>query len=44
MSSMQAAMFEAFRSIDIPEVKALRGATALGQRGQDLARISHTGE
>jgi hypothetical protein len=39
MSSMQAEVFEAFRSIDIPEDKALKAATALGQRDQDVASL-----
>lgn len=34
---MRAEVFEAFRSIDIPEDKALKAATGLGQRDQDVA-------
>jgi hypothetical protein len=36
---VQAEAFEAFRSIDIPEDKALKAATALGQRDQDVAAL-----
>jgi hypothetical protein len=39
MSTMQAEVFEAFRSIDIPEDKALKAATALGQRDSDVAAL-----
>src|SRR5271166_5999243 len=39
MSTMQAEVFEAFRSIDIPEDKALKAATALGQRDSDGASL-----
>ena len=39
MSSMQAEVFEAFRSIDIPEDKALKAATALGQRDNDVTSL-----
>jgi hypothetical protein len=34
---MQAEVFKAFRSIDVPEDKALKAATALGQRDTDVA-------
>jgi hypothetical protein len=39
MSTMQAEAFEAFRSIDISEEKALRAATALGQRNSDVTSL-----
>lgn len=39
MSTMQAEVFEAFRSIDIPEEKALKAATALGQRDTDVTAL-----
>lgn len=39
MSSMQAEGFEAFRAIDVPEVKALKAATALSRRDDDVAAI-----
>jgi hypothetical protein len=39
MSIIQAEVFEAFRSIDIPEDKALKAAIALGQRDQDVASL-----
>jgi hypothetical protein len=39
MSTMQAEVFEAFRSIDIPEDRALKAATALGQRDPDVASL-----
>ena len=36
---MPAEVLDAFRSIDIPEDKALRAAIALGQRDQDVASL-----
>lgn len=39
MNTLQAEVFEAFRSIDITEDKALEAATALGQRDQDVAPL-----
>jgi hypothetical protein len=39
MSVMQSEVFEAFRAIDIPEDKALKAATALGKRDDDVASI-----
>jgi hypothetical protein len=36
---MQAEVLEAFRSIDIPEEKALKAATVLGQRDTDVASL-----
>jgi hypothetical protein len=36
---MQAEVFEAFRAIDIPEDKALKAATALSKRDDDVASI-----
>ena len=37
MSALQSEIYEAFRSIDIPEDKALKAATALGKRDEDMA-------
>ena len=37
MSTMQAEVFEAFRSIDISEDKALKAASALGQRDTEVS-------
>jgi hypothetical protein len=39
MSTVQADAFAAFRSIDIPEDKALKAATALGQREADVTSL-----
>jgi hypothetical protein len=39
MSNMQAEVFEAFRAIDIPEDKALKAATALSRRDDDVTSI-----
>jgi hypothetical protein len=39
MSSMQAEVYEAFRAIDIPEDKAVKAATALGQRDHDVSAL-----
>ncbi|MSP00155.1 MAG: integrase [Acetobacteraceae bacterium] len=39
MSVMQSEVFEAFRAIDIPEDKALKAATALSKRDDDVASI-----
>lgn len=39
MTVMQSEVFEAFRAIDIPEDKALKAATALGKRDDDVASI-----
>ena len=39
MANMQAEVFEAFRAIDIPEDKALKAATALSKRDDDVASI-----
>ena len=36
---MQSEVFEAFRAIDIPEDKALRAATALSKRDDDVTSI-----
>jgi len=36
---MQAEVFEAFRAIDIPEDKALKAATALSRRDDDVTSI-----
>jgi len=39
MGVMQSEVFEAFRAIDIPEDKALKAATALSRRDNDVASI-----
>ena len=39
MSNMQAEVFEAFRSIDVPEDKALKAASALSKRDDDVVDI-----
>lgn len=39
MSVMQSEVFEAFRAIDIPEDKALRAATALSKRDDDVSTL-----
>jgi hypothetical protein len=39
MSSMQVEVYEAFRAIDIPEDKAVKAATALGQRDHDVSAL-----
>ena len=39
MSVLQSEVFEAFRAIDIPEDKALKAATALSKRDDDVASI-----
>jgi len=39
MSSMQAEVYEAFQAIDIPEDKAVKAATALGQRDHDVSAL-----
>ncbi len=36
---MQSEVFEAFRSIDAPEEKALKAATALSKRDQDVSSL-----
>lgn len=41
MSTMQSEVFEAFRAIDIPEEKALKAATALSKRDDDVATLRH---
>ncbi len=37
MSAMQSEIYEAFRSIEIPEDKALKSAAALGKGDDDTA-------
>ena len=37
MSAMQSEIYEAFRSIEIPEAKALKAAAALGKRDEGTA-------
>ena len=39
MSQMQSEVFEAFRAIDIPEDKALKAATALSKRDDDVVSV-----
>ena len=39
MSNTHAEVFEAFRAIDIPEDKALKAATALSKRDDDVATL-----
>ncbi len=39
MSTMQSEVFEAFRSIDIPEDKALKAAGALAKRDDDVTGL-----
>lgn len=39
MSVMQSEVFEAFRAIDIPEDKALKAATALSKRDDDVSSL-----
>lgn len=39
MSSMQSEVFEAFRAIDVPEDKALKAATALSRRDEDVSSL-----
>jgi len=37
MSAMQSEVFEAFRSMDLPEDKALKAAQALSRRDNDVS-------
>ncbi|MEO5375836.1 MAG: integrase [Alphaproteobacteria bacterium] len=39
MSTIQSEVFEAFRAIDVPEDKALRAATALSKRDDDVSSL-----
>ncbi len=39
MNTLQSEVFEAFRSIDVPEEKALKAATSLGRRDQDVESL-----
>jgi hypothetical protein len=39
VSSLQSEVFEAFRAIDIPEEKALKAATALSRRDDDVLSL-----
>ncbi|MBA3810343.1 MAG: integrase [Caulobacteraceae bacterium] len=39
MSAMQSEVFEAFRAIDIPEDKAMKAATALSKRDDDVISV-----
>jgi hypothetical protein len=39
MTVMQSEVFEAFRAIDVPEDKALKAATALSKRDDDVTAL-----
>jgi hypothetical protein len=39
MSTMQAEVFKTFRAIDIPEDKALKATTAMGQRDTEVSSL-----
>ena len=39
VSVMQSEVFEAFRSIDVPEDKALKAASALSKRDDDVVSV-----
>jgi hypothetical protein len=39
MSNLRSEVFEAFRAIDIPEDKALKAATALSKRDDDVSSL-----
>lgn len=39
MSNLQSEVFEAFRAIEVPEEKALKAATALSRRDDDVASL-----
>ena len=39
MSTMQSEVYEALRAIDIPEDKALKAASALSRRDEDVAAL-----
>jgi hypothetical protein len=39
MSALQSEVYEAFRAIDVPEDKAMKAATALGRRDDDVISI-----
>ncbi len=39
MSNMQSEVSEAFRAIDVPEDKALKGAAAFSQRDADVVSL-----
>jgi hypothetical protein len=39
MTNMQAEVYEAFRSIDVPEDKALKAASALSKRDDEVTAI-----
>jgi hypothetical protein len=39
MTQMQSEVFEAFRSIDVPEDKALKAAAALSKRDDDVISV-----
>jgi hypothetical protein len=39
MSVVQSEVFEAFRAIDVPEDKAMKAATALSRRDDDVTSI-----
>lgn len=39
MSAMQSEVYEAFRAIDVPEEKALKAASALSKRDDDVSSL-----
>lgn len=39
MTTMQSEVYEAFRAIDIPEEKAIKAATALSKRDDDVGAL-----
>lgn len=39
MTTLQSEVFEAFRAIDIPEEKAMKAATALSKRDEDVSSL-----
>jgi hypothetical protein len=39
MTAMQSEVFEAFRAIDVPEEKALKAATALSKRDDEVSSL-----
>jgi hypothetical protein len=39
MSTLQSEVFEAFRAIDVPEEKAMKAATALSRRDDDVSSL-----
>ncbi len=39
MTTLQSEVFEAFRSIDVPEDKAIKAATALSKRDDEVSSL-----